>query len=148
MTSSSAADNNRPKPLLDDADLAERIFRHIDDGTTDLGAFEFSNVTLAVQGTPTPGGVLTVSAVGTPGLATLVLVGLDPGEVLFPPFGSVLFAPSSLRLVLPLGALPGATTLPIPAGAPLGTTAILQAFARDTATGFGNVSNAVTVVVE
>ena len=37
MTSSSAADNNRPNPLLDDADLAERIFRHIDDGTTDLG---------------------------------------------------------------------------------------------------------------
>jgi len=37
MTSSSAADNNRPNPLLDDAALAERIFRHIDDGTTDLG---------------------------------------------------------------------------------------------------------------
>ena len=37
MTSSSAADKNRPNPLLDDAALAERIFRHIDDGTTDLG---------------------------------------------------------------------------------------------------------------
>ena len=37
MTSSSAADNNRTNPLLDDAALAERIFRHIDDGTTDLG---------------------------------------------------------------------------------------------------------------
>ena len=37
MTSQSAADAFRPNPLLDDAALAERIFRHIDDGTTDLG---------------------------------------------------------------------------------------------------------------
>ena len=37
MTSQSAADALRPTPLLDDAALAERIFRHIDDGTTDLG---------------------------------------------------------------------------------------------------------------
>ena len=37
MTSQSAADAARPNPLLGDAALAERIFRHIDDGTTDLG---------------------------------------------------------------------------------------------------------------
>ena len=37
MTSQSAADATRPNPLLGDAALAERIFRHINDGTTDLG---------------------------------------------------------------------------------------------------------------
>ena len=37
MTSQSAADASRPNPLLNDAALAERIFKHIDDGTTDLG---------------------------------------------------------------------------------------------------------------
>ena len=37
MTSQSTTDAYRPTPLLDDVALAERIFRHIDDGTTDLG---------------------------------------------------------------------------------------------------------------
>ena len=37
MTSQPAPSATRTPPLLDDAALAERIFRHIDDGTTDLG---------------------------------------------------------------------------------------------------------------
>ena len=37
MTSQPAPSATRPPPLLDDASLAERIFQHIDDGTTDLG---------------------------------------------------------------------------------------------------------------
>ena len=37
MTSQPAPSATRPTTLLDDAALAERIFRHIDDGTTDLG---------------------------------------------------------------------------------------------------------------
>ena len=37
MTSQPTPSATRSTPLLDDASLAERIFQHIDDGTTDLG---------------------------------------------------------------------------------------------------------------
>ena len=37
MTIQKTANGVSGTPLLDDAPLAERIFRHIDDGTTDLG---------------------------------------------------------------------------------------------------------------
>src|SRR5262249_41368229 len=40
----------------------------------DMGAFEFDHVHLAVSGTPTPGGLLTLDTSGTPGLDVLMVL--------------------------------------------------------------------------
>jgi hypothetical protein len=79
----------------------------------DAGAYEFSNVYLAVGGTPKPGGVLTVATSGTPSLPALLAIGFD-GQVELPPYGTLFINVSLPWLLLPFATVPLSAPLPIP----------------------------------
>ncbi|HET6164453.1 MAG TPA: hypothetical protein VFG37_12350 [Planctomycetota bacterium] len=143
-----AGDAARSDDLLRDLAGTPRILDGDLDRTriVDLGPFEFSHVRLAVTGTPTPGGALTVTATGTAGMTAILCVGADEGALLHPKFGA-LFVDLSTLLLFPLGTLPVAPLNgTIPPSTPLGTTIALQLLALSG--GAGNFSNPVILTVE
>ena len=113
----------------------------------DMGAFEFSHVTLAVLGDATPGGAISVISDGTPGLQTFLFYGFSPSETELGPFGSLfidLTAPWGLFPWLPL---PSSVDGTIPSDFPAPATLILQELALDPSNR-GNFSNDVVLVIE
>ncbi len=143
-----AGDATRSDDLLRDLAGTPRILDGDLDRTrvVDLGPFEFSHIRLAVTGTATPGGALTVTATGTAGMTAILCVGADDGALLHPKFGA-LFVDLSTLLLFPLGTLPVAPLNgTIPPSTPLGTTIALQLLALSG--GAGNFSNPVILTVE
>lgn len=83
----------------------------------DAGAYEFTNVRLAVTGIAKPGLPITVATSGTAGLSTLLTIGFD-GQVELPPHGTLFLNVSFPWLLLPYGVVPTSAPLPIPVGLP------------------------------
>ena len=81
----------------------------------DMGAFEFSNVTLAVTGSATPGGTLTFDTTGTAGLSVFLAIGRPPGRTLLAPWGTSFLNPAAPIRLFALGTLPSSIALTIPA---------------------------------
>jgi hypothetical protein len=117
----------------------------------DMGAYEYDNVRLAVTGRTWHD--LTLRTTGRGGLALFLVAGRRPGEALLPPWGSTLFAPSSLWFVVPLGTTPANGRLGVPRDASvLATDVTLQALVLGAPKGRGsppgNFSNAVRLALD
>lgn len=107
----------------------------------DVGSHEFTNVTIAVTGTPKPGGVLTLATGGTGGLPVLLAVGF-PGQVEVPPYGTLFINVSFPWLLQPLGSIPSTIPLPIPNDIPVPLEVNFQEIATSGAkANFSNVAH-------
>jgi predicted outer membrane repeat protein len=111
----------------------------------DRGAHEFSNVTLALSGTLTPGGTATLDASGTAGLAVLVVVGTTQGELDLRPLGALFVDLTAPFLIFPFGVIPNTQTFTIDPNLPVPLTVELQAAAF--AAGAGNLGNLVEATI-
>lgn len=114
----------------------------------DIGAIEFDHVHLAVGGSATPGGTLTVDTTGTAGLSVILFIALAAGELPVPPFGALFIDFSRPWFLLPWGTIPSSVQGTIPPGVPTPLPILLQELARDVGLGAGNTSNAVELVIE
>jgi len=112
----------------------------------DIGAHEFSNVQLGLDGDATPGGTLTFHTSGTPGLHTTLLFSAGAGEQMIAPYGTLLVGADFGRI--PWLVAPAATDVLVPFGLPVGMTLVLQLVAFGPDAGTGNLSNAVTLTID
>jgi hypothetical protein len=110
----------------------------------DMGANEFSNVHLSITGSLTPGGNITITSTGTPGLQSLLWLGVAPGEVVVGWFGPVFMDLSLPWVLVPWVTVPSTVNATIPADVPAPISIIVQQLAHE-ATGQGNMSNDVVL---
>jgi hypothetical protein len=113
----------------------------------DIGANEFNHVRLDVSGAATPGGTVTLASTGTAGLVLFLFAGIQTGEVLFPPYGTLFVDLASSSVFVPFGSLPNTLHLTVPTDFPSGLGVVLQELALDVS-GRGNLSNAVEITVQ
>ncbi|MBL8767610.1 MAG: hypothetical protein JNL94_09615 [Planctomycetes bacterium] len=83
----------------------------------DMGAYEFTNVGLQISGFAGSGGTLTFDVTGTPGLATLLVVGFD-GQAELGDYGTLFIQTGLPILVLPWASAPSSLALPLPPNLP------------------------------
>ncbi|MFO0985012.1 MAG: right-handed parallel beta-helix repeat-containing protein [Planctomycetota bacterium] len=118
----------------------------------DMGAEEFANVRLAVSGSATPGGTLTLTTTGKPDLFVVLFAGREPGEQLAAPYGALFFSLGAPWNYLPLGAIPGSGSFrvdaQVPTYLPLPFPLVLQEVAAQLVPSAGNVSNAIALTIE
>jgi hypothetical protein len=112
----------------------------------DIGAYEFTNVRLAITGTFTPGGSLTIDTSGTPGLPNLLLIGFTPATLLINPFGYLGIDPSHFFWATWPSA-PSSVTAAIPPYITPGLSLFFQEIVI-TGAGLGNLSNTVPIVID
>lgn len=84
----------------------------------DAGAHEFTQVGLAITGTPKLGGTLTFTTTGSAGLPVLLALGFA-GQTELPPHGTLFLNVAFPWLLAPFGAVPSAVPLPIPLSLPV-----------------------------
>jgi hypothetical protein len=126
-------------PRLLDGDLNGTL-------VVDRGAHEFSNVSLTVTGSATPGGSLTFDTSGTAGLPVLLVVGVGTSELAVKKLGALFVDLASPFVILPFGTIPNTQNVTIDPSLPVPLTAFLQEAAL--APGAGNFGNLVTLDVE
>ncbi|MEW6745916.1 MAG: hypothetical protein AB1486_24515 [Planctomycetota bacterium] len=123
----------------------------------DMGAYEFDNVHLEIQGCPTPGGELTFVTTGTDGLCVFLFVGTARGaKCLGEPWGCLFLDLAFPWLVLPWGGIPATGSyevrVPVPGDLPIPLFLIFQELALDrrhcSPPLAGNTSNAVEVTIQ
>lgn len=83
----------------------------------DMGAYEFTNVGLQITGFAGSGGTLTFDVSGTPGLATLLVIGFD-GQAELGDYGTLFVQTGLPILVLPWASAPSSLALPLPPNLP------------------------------
>ena len=115
----------------------------------DMGAHEFSNVQLAITGNATPGGTIRFITTGKAGLPFALILGTAPGETLVSPFGAFFMDLSAPWMIPVIDTIPPsqAYTVTLPSVMPTPVTVYCQDLAIDLATGGGNTSNPVEVVI-
>jgi hypothetical protein len=153
----------KTSPCIDSGDPAETatgtddaLYPRFMDGNLDKvriidrGAYEFDNVHLAVTGTPTPGGTLTVATTGTAGLTSYLFIGVLPAEGVFKQFGPLFENLAAPYVLLPWVATPSSVPLSIPASVPVPLPVIFQELGILGATGAspGNLSNPVYLTIK
>jgi hypothetical protein len=130
-----------------DLDLAPRRVSHAfqPSARVDMGAYEFRHVTLAATETAPLGWQLDTS--GTPGLATLLLVGLPGASTCLSGAGTLLLDPGKPIVVVPW--VPAPSTIPVTLASPAGLPPQirLQALALGPAGG-ANLSNPATLELQ
>jgi hypothetical protein len=112
----------------------------------DIGAHEFSNVQLGIDGDATPGSTLSIEISGTPGLPALLLFSAGSGDLMIAPYGTLLVGAGFGHI--PFAPAPATTDVLVPFGTPAGLSLVLQLVAFGPVAGTGNLSNAVTVTIE
>ncbi len=125
-----------PRVLDGDLDLTAVV---------DMGAIEFSNVHLDVSGTATPGGTLTLTTTGTPGLDAFLFVSLFAGQACAPLYGLLFLDLAAPFAVISLGSVPSTVPASIPGGVPTPLELVLQEIALHPSSGAGNASNRVNL---
>jgi hypothetical protein len=110
----------------------------------DIGAYEFTNVRLAITGTLVPGGTLTIDTSGTSGLPNLLLIGFSPATLLIDPFGYLGIDPSHFFWAKWPPA-PSSVTVGIPTDITPGLSLVFQELVI-AGLGLGNFSNSVPIV--
>jgi hypothetical protein len=117
------------------------------DGTArlDMGPFEFDHVALAITGSFTPGGQITIDTSGTAGLSVLMMIGTAPGLACHPSFGALFFDLGSPFFFLPWGKIPSHLQLTIPSNVPTPLPVVFQEVAL-IGPG-GNTSNSVEATI-
>jgi hypothetical protein len=108
----------------------------------DVGAHEFTNVYLAVSGSATPGGTLTLATSGTAGLPVLLAIGFD-GQVELGKHGTLFLNIGLPWLLVPFATIPVTAPLPVPAPLPTPFEIAFQAIAFSGAK--ANLSNVVHI---
>jgi hypothetical protein len=146
-------DAGDPEALVTGVD-SEGMPRLLDgnlDGTPvlDMGASEFANVEVdVIPDAVKKGEVVQVVVDGEAGLLGMLFVAAQRGSLPYPPFGELLFDPLAGWVRIELGRLPSGIASTVPADLAFTGDLILQCLVIDPATGFGNLSNAVTLEVE
>ncbi len=117
-----------------------------DINTADVGAHEYSNVTLDYTGTPVAGSPITLVIDGTPGLTTYLSLGVgsDSG-VFFPRFGYLFADLTKFWILFPVASAPTSFPMKIPGALGGGGTLFLQAVSFNAVT--GNLSNPIEIAV-
>jgi parallel beta-helix repeat protein len=122
-----------PRFLDGDLDTIQRV---------DVGAHEFTNVTLDSGGRVSAGDSVLVLAKGTAGLPSFVALGFGTIELQLAPYGPLLLDPlKPIILGLSGATLPLSVVLTIPSPYTGPGTTYLQALILDPSTGAGNLSN-------
>ena len=103
-------------------------------------------MSLAISGTATPGGVLTIDTSGTAGLSVILIVGTAPDEACAYPFGSLFLSFASPWTILAWGQVPSSVQVAIPPSSPTPLPLVFQELALD-ALARGNTSNAVELTI-
>lgn len=111
----------------------------------DMGALEFSNVTLSARLTDPPSPVVALDVQSAQPLLGFLLVGVAPGATTIPPFGTLLVAPAGVFVRVLVGPLPFHADVPIPATPALPDQVFLQALGIQPAAGVGNFSDLVAL---
>ncbi len=114
----------------------------------DMGAYEYTNVRLAVTGTLTPGGTITFTSTGKPGLASYMFLAMAEGDFDFFPYGTIylnLLGPWTFMGWAPTESL---ITLPVPLGLPVPLPVSFQQLALTGGGGAGNLSNPASIVIQ
>ncbi len=118
----------------------------------DMGAYEFSNVNLAIGGQPIPGGELVVDVTGKPGMTVLMVVGLPASGHTVKAFGNLFFSLALPQVIVSLGTIPSTTMHAIPTEIVGPLTLVTQVLALDSpgpgGRRPGNVSNPVSLTIE
>jgi hypothetical protein len=116
----------------------------------DMGAYEFDRVHLAVTGTATPGGTLTVATTGSTGLTTYLFIGLVKNEVPLKQFGPLFMDLTFPNVLLSWVPIPSFVPLAIPAALPTPLPLIFQELGIQGVGGSspGNLSNPVYVTIK
>ncbi len=120
-----------------DGDLDETV-------RLDLGAHEYTNIRMFVEGTPRPGELLRIGSTGNPTLRAYLMASLEPSEVFIPPLGYLAFDP-----LQPFGFLPwkfvGYESVALVPPIDPGLVYVLQM--AGAANGRGNFSNVVRLTI-
>ena len=149
LTGSPAVDSADPADQPDSLDFAgfPRLLDGDLDGilTVDAGAFELSHVAIAVSGSFTPGGTVTIDLTGTAGM-TAWLAGGFPGLALKQPYGWVFVDHSISHMLENIGSLPVSVQVTIPSSIAPGTELAVQAVALGRSG--GTLSNPVSLLIE
>jgi hypothetical protein len=114
----------------------------------DMGAHELDPVHLAITGSATPGGTLTVDTTGKSGLVVLLFAASSPGTFLAKPFGVGFFDLASPWIVFPNGVVPNSTSFTIPSGFPVPTALVVQELGLSGTNRAGALTNAVALTIE
>ncbi|MBI4881801.1 MAG: hypothetical protein HY812_19390, partial [Planctomycetes bacterium] len=114
----------------------------------DMGAYEYTNVRLAVTGTFTPGGTMTFTSTGKPGLASFMLLAMAEGDFDLYPYGTIYLDLLGPWTFLGWAQTESQITLPVPLGLPVPLPVSFQQLAVNGAGGPGNFSNPVSIVVQ
>jgi hypothetical protein len=109
----------------------------------DMGAVEFSNVTLSARLTDPPSPMVALDVQSTQPLWGYLVVGVSPGVTTVPPFGTLLIAPDGRFVRLFVGPLPFHADYPVPVTPGIPDAVLLQALGIEPAAGVGNFSNLV-----
>lgn len=114
----------------------------------DMGAFEFDHVHLAVVGSATPGGIVTIVTTGTSGLRAVLLAGLAPAAVCVPPYGTLFLDLTGTWIAVPWGLVPSAVDVTIPSDLSVPFEIVLQEVALSGLHPVGDTSNAVALTIQ
>lgn len=117
---------------------------------TDIGAYEFDNIELTIDGVASPGGQLSLQLDGHVAfIQNWLVVGVGFKEY-GTPFGSMFTDLQQVTIVLAWPAAPSAVPVPIPVSMPTPITLVIQAVGRGVmgAPNVGNTSNPVVLTFE
>ena len=129
---------------LDLSGMPRRLDGNLDAvAIVDIGAHEFGNVHLHVDGNLVPGGTVTVAVDSAVPLLGYLVVARSPGWEVLEPFGPALFDLDGSWVRVYLGVLPYEQAFSVPSTVPAAFDLTLQAFGIHPASGAGNTSNSV-----
>ncbi len=139
-----------PGAALDMTGVARALDGDFDkDPRVDMGAYEFSHVRLDVTGTFQPGGTLTFTSTGTPGLVSYLFLATDTGALLFYPYGTLLVDPLASFVFVPWPGPPANPSFVVPNFLPTPQpVAVQQIVFQGSTAGGGNLSNVEYFVID
>jgi hypothetical protein len=112
----------------------------------DMGACEFGHVQITASGDFTPGGTVTLTSTGTPGLPALMFIGFAETDALFKPYGRLFVDLSQPWLLVGWPPSPATVTDTLPASI---TPPLLVVFQEVVLSGrAGNLSNLARMQIE
>ncbi len=149
-------------PCVDTGDPADHAFgtqgmdlvsRELDgdlDGVLeiDMGAYEYTNVRLAVTGTLTPGGTITFTSTGKPGLLCFMFLAEAEGDFDLYPYGTIYLDLLGTWTFLSWAPTESQITFPLPPYLPVPLPVSFQQVGLSGAGGPGNFSNPVSIVIQ
>ncbi|MEW6742837.1 MAG: right-handed parallel beta-helix repeat-containing protein [Planctomycetota bacterium] len=117
----------------------------------DMGAHELGNIHLEVSGSATPGGWLTFTTSGTPGLTVFLYVGTQEGASCWPPYGVLRFDIGAPWTASYWGDIPAPGTYDVvvllPSDLPTPLRLVLQEVGLELGTPAGNTSRAIALTI-